>query len=102
MALDGIYLYSLVEDLKKSIINSKIDKINQPEKDEIILTLRKNRQNIRLLISSSPKYPRIHITEERKKKEFERIHNNTTQGKNVQNKGKKYIVKRKIKTLKSA
>ena len=50
MALDGIYLYSLVEDLKKSIINSKIDKINQPEKDEIILPLRKNRQNIRLLI----------------------------------------------------
>ena len=41
MALDGIYLYSLVKDLKKSIINSKIDKINQPEKDEIILTLRK-------------------------------------------------------------
>ena len=66
MALDGIYLYSLVEDLKKSIINSKIDKINQPEKDEIILTLRKDRQNIRLLISSSPKYPRIHITEDSK------------------------------------
>ena len=66
MALDGIYLYSLVKDLKKSIINSKIDKINQPEKDEIILTLRKDRQNIRLLISSSPKYPRIHITEDSK------------------------------------
>ena len=66
MALDGIYLYSLVEDLKKSIINSKIDKINQPEKDEIILTLRKDRQNLRLLISSSPKYPRIHITSDSK------------------------------------
>ncbi len=66
MAIDGIYLYSLVKDLKKSIINSKIDKINQPEKDEIILTLRKDRQNIRLLISSSPKYPRIHITEDSK------------------------------------
>ena len=25
MAIDGIYLYSLVQDLKKSIINSKID-----------------------------------------------------------------------------
>lgn len=63
MALDGIYLYSLVEDLKKSIINSKIDKINQPEKDEIILTLRKDRKNSKLLISSSPKYPRLHLTE---------------------------------------
>lgn len=45
MAIDGIYLYSLVEDLKKSILNSKIDKINQPEKDEIIITLRKERKN---------------------------------------------------------
>ena len=62
MALDGIYLYSLVQDLKKSITNSKIDKINQPEKDEIILTLRKDRKNVKLLISASSKYPRIHLT----------------------------------------
>lgn len=62
MALDGIYLYSLVDDLKKSILNSKIDKINQPEKDEIILTLRKERKNIKLLISSSPRFARIHLT----------------------------------------
>ena len=62
MALDGIYLYSLVHDLKKSILNSKIDKINQPEKDEIILTLRKGRENFKLLISASSKFPRIHLT----------------------------------------
>lgn len=40
MALDGIYLYSLINELKDFAINSKIDKVNQPEKDEIILTLR--------------------------------------------------------------
>ena len=62
MALDGIYLYSLVNNLKNSIIDSKIDKINQPEKDEIILTIRKDRKNIKLLISSSPKFARIHLT----------------------------------------
>ena len=62
MALDGIYLYSLVHDLKKSILNCKIDKINQPEKDEIILTLRKGRENVKLLISASSKFPRIHFT----------------------------------------
>ena len=62
MALDGIYLYSLVNDLQKSIINSKIDKINQPEKDEIILTIRKDRSNIKLLISASPRFARIHLT----------------------------------------
>lgn len=62
MALDGIYLYSLANNLKNSIIDSKIDKINQPEKDEIILTLRKDRKNIKLLISASPKFARIHLT----------------------------------------
>ena len=62
MAIDGIYLYSLVQDLKKSILNSKIDKINQPEKDEIIITLRKERKNSKLLISASPKYPRFNLT----------------------------------------
>lgn len=63
MAIDGIYLYSLVEDLKKSILNSKIDKINQPEKDEIIITLRKERKNLKLLLSASPNYQigRAHV-----------------------------------------
>jgi predicted ribosome quality control (RQC) complex YloA/Tae2 family protein len=62
MALDGIYLYSLVNDLQKSIVNCRIDKINQPEKDEIILTMRKDRSNIKLLISASPRFARIHLT----------------------------------------
>lgn len=48
----------------------------------------------------------IHITEERKKNEFNKIHSNDdseeTQGKITQNKGKKYYAKRKIKLLKSA
>lgn len=62
MALDGIFLSSLLTDLKESIIDSKIDKINQPEKDEIILQLRKNRSNIKLLISASSQFSRLHIT----------------------------------------
>lgn len=67
MALDGIYLFNLVKNLKTSIIDSKIDKINQPEKDEIILTLRKERKNIKLLISASSKFARIHLTDSVKK-----------------------------------
>jgi len=62
VALDGIYLYSIVKELKGSIIDAKIDKINQPEKDEVILTLRKDRKNIKLLISASSRFPRIHFT----------------------------------------
>ena len=63
MALDGIFLNNLIEDLNPILIDSKIDKINQPEKDEIILTLRKNRTNYKLLISASSKFPRLHFTE---------------------------------------
>ena len=61
MALDGIYLYSLINELKDFAINSKIDKVNQPEKDEIILTLR-GKETKKLLISSSSNYPRLHFT----------------------------------------
>lgn len=61
MALDGIFLHSLLTDLKNTLINLKIDKINQPEKDEIVLSFRKNRQNIKLMLSSSPTFPRIHF-----------------------------------------
>lgn len=62
MALDGIFLNRLIYDLKEYLIDGKIDKINQPEKDEIILTVRKNRKNLKLLISASPRFSRIHLT----------------------------------------
>lgn len=63
MALDGIYLYSIIEELKNTIINGKVDKINQPEKDEIILNIRKGKNNSKLLISSNATYPRLHLTD---------------------------------------
>lgn len=62
MALDGVFLSSLIGNLKDTLINSKIDKINQPEMDEIILTIRKDRKNFKLLISSSSQFARLHIT----------------------------------------
>ncbi len=62
MALDGVFLHSLLNNLKEILMDSKIDKINQPEKDELIITIRKNRKNHKLLISASSKFPRIHFT----------------------------------------
>lgn len=44
----------------------------------------------------------IHISEERKKREFERIHKEMSEKEIPQNKGKRYVLKRKIKTLKTA
>ena len=63
MAFDGIFLYNLLTEIKPTLLDSKIDKINQPEKDEIILTLRKDRKNYKFLISSSTNFPRLHFTE---------------------------------------
>lgn len=59
MALDGIFLYTIKEELKNKLLNLKVDKINQPEKDEILVTFRGNKK---LLISASSSYPRIYLT----------------------------------------
>lgn len=65
MALDGIFLCTLLDDLKKQLIGCKIDKVNQPEKDEIILTIRGNKSS-KLLLSASSNFPRIHFTKQNK------------------------------------
>lgn len=63
MPLDGVVARNIVYELNNKLIDGKIDKISQPEKDEIILTIRNNNQNYKLLISSSPSYPRVQLTE---------------------------------------
>ena len=62
MALDGIFLYSIIKELKEQLINGKVEKINQPEKDEIVLNIRNAKNSYKLLISSSSTYPKIHLT----------------------------------------
>lgn len=65
MAFDGLYLHYVINELKSIIIDGRINKINQPEKDEIIFTIKtKNHGKVKLLISSSSSYPKIHITNE--------------------------------------
>ncbi|KGK86160.1 NFACT RNA binding domain-containing protein [Clostridium sp. HMP27] len=63
MALDGIFLYSLAQEFKDKIIGGKVEKINQPEKDELLLSIKKDRVIFKLLISASAVYPRIHFTD---------------------------------------
>ncbi len=66
MAFDGIFLYALSLELKNDLLNGKVDKVNQPEKDEIILTIRNGNKNRKVLISASSNYPRIHFTDRNK------------------------------------
>lgn len=62
MALDGIFIHSIVEELKNYLLNGRVDKINQPEKDEIILSIKNERKTYKLLISASSVFPKIHLT----------------------------------------
>lgn len=62
MALDGIFMHSIVDELKKYLLNGRIDKVTQPEKDEIILSIKNERKTYKLLISASPIYPKIHLS----------------------------------------
>lgn len=62
MALDGIFIHSLIEEFNHTILNGRVDKVSQPEKDEIILSIKNDRKTYKLLISSSSVYPKIHFT----------------------------------------
>jgi len=63
MAFDGILLNCVVNELKQKILNGRIEKIYQPEKDEINLLIRGKGINHRLLISASANNSRIHLSE---------------------------------------
>ena len=66
MPYDGSVVYSIVSELRQRILSGKVDKVYQPEKDEIILSIRTYGETHKLLLSSSPVYPRVHLTRESK------------------------------------
>ena len=63
MPLDAICLSGVREELSRSLSGAKIDKVQQPEKDIIILSIRSQDGNRRLLISAAPDTARIHLTD---------------------------------------
>ncbi|MBR3780374.1 MAG: NFACT family protein [Clostridia bacterium] len=62
MPLDGITINLLKKELSDCIIGSRIEKIHQPSKDELVFHLRSREGAYRLLISASANSPRIHLT----------------------------------------
>ena len=63
MPLDAITLHALSEELKTAE-GARIDRVQQPEKDKILLALRTREGNRRLLISASASGARVHFTAE--------------------------------------
>ncbi len=62
MAFDAGMVMAVAHELKDELLSSKVEKVQQPEKDEIIILLHKGRETKRLLLSASASSPRIHIT----------------------------------------
>lgn len=66
MPFDGSVVNSIVNELNNRIMDGKIDKVYQPEKDELLIYIRSFRDSYKLLLSANSTYPRVHLTEENK------------------------------------
>lgn len=63
MALDGIFLHHIKTELEKEAIGARVSQIYQPNKDELVIGLRTQNGNKKLLLSSRANSPRVHFTE---------------------------------------
>jgi predicted ribosome quality control (RQC) complex YloA/Tae2 family protein len=63
LPFDGIVVKNVVAELSNKLIEGRIEKIFQPEADEIVLNIRAKGQNLKLVMSANANYPRIHVTE---------------------------------------
>ena len=65
MPFDALNLSVITTELKDALVGGKINKITQPEKDEICLNVF-NKRGCKLLVSANSSLPRIHLTEQNK------------------------------------
>ena len=63
MPLDAVFLSALRSELDAALRGMKIDKIQQPEQDQILLTLRGQGAPARLLLSAGTGDARVHLTD---------------------------------------
>lgn len=63
MPLDAVIMTALRTELSERIVGTKIDKVQQPEKNMLILSLRGRGDSARLLISANQSGARMHLTD---------------------------------------
>ncbi len=67
MPFDGLAIRAICKELTENFLNARIDKIHQPDKDELFFNLRQFKGgNSRLVVSANPRWARIHQSSERK------------------------------------
>ncbi|MCP1639075.1 putative ribosome quality control (RQC) complex YloA/Tae2 family protein [Streptococcus gallinaceus] len=62
MSFDGFFLHHMTQELHSQLLGGRIQKINQPFEQELVLGIRSNRQNHKLLISAHSVFGRIQLT----------------------------------------
>ncbi len=66
MAFDGVTIAGIVSELKDKLIGNRIYKIAQPEKDELLLTVKGSCGQFRLLMSADASLPLLYLTQQNK------------------------------------
>ena len=66
MALDGMAIACMAAELRERLVGGRISKIAQPEADELMLTVKNQRDQSRLLLSASASLPLLYFTEKNK------------------------------------
>lgn len=64
MPFDAFFLTAVRRELEGSLTGCRIDKVQQPQRDTLILSMRGAVGGGRLLLTASPNHPRIHLTNE--------------------------------------
>ncbi|HHY40534.1 MAG TPA: fibronectin/fibrinogen-binding protein [Syntrophaceticus sp.] len=67
MSPDGVTLNLIIRELQEMLIPGRVERIYQPEKQEIVLNLRSSRKSLQLLISAQAENARLHLTTQEKK-----------------------------------
>ncbi|MFD1485697.1 NFACT RNA binding domain-containing protein [Lacticaseibacillus baoqingensis] len=62
MSFDGLFTHAMAAELSSWLVGGRVNKIQQPYQNEIILTIRAERKNWPLLLSAHPEYARAQIT----------------------------------------
>ncbi|HHT87971.1 MAG TPA: fibronectin/fibrinogen-binding protein [Clostridiales bacterium] len=67
MALDGVVIANIVHELNSTLLGGRINKIAQPEKDELLLTIKgQDKKAYKLFLSAGAGLPLIYLTENTK------------------------------------
>ncbi len=64
MALDGLAIAALSAELKEKLTGGRVDKIYQPDRDEIFMHIRQPGETLYLVLSAHPQFARVHLTPE--------------------------------------